>query len=253
MEAMVQIRDLSVALKNGTMDPNDVKITHLSHAESARRMAKGVGLPADLIGPFCANDHVEALSHAGTHVDAPWHFGPVVEGQPAKKIDEVPLEWCYGNGVLLDFSQSKKSGETISTADLKKELQRIGYTLKPMDIVLIRTGAEDFFDKDPNFGATGSGLGKESLMWLLDQGIKLIGTDAFTLDIPIPKMVEELKKGNKAAFFPIHYAGREREYIHAEKLSNLKTLPKPFGFKVAMFPIKLENCSAGWTRAAAIL
>jgi len=73
-------------------------------------MAKGVGLPADLIGPFCANDHVETLSHAGTHVDAPWHFGPVVEGQPAKKIDEVPLEWCYGNGVLLDFSQSKKIG-----------------------------------------------------------------------------------------------------------------------------------------------
>ena len=249
---MVQIRDLSVALKNGTMDPNDVKITHLSHAESSRRMARGVGLPADLIGPFCANDHVETLSHAGTHVDAPWHFGPVVEGKPAKKIDEVPLEWCYGNGVLLDFSQTKKSGETISTEDIKKELQRIGTTLKPMDIVLIRTGAEDFFDKDPNFGAMGSGLGKESLMWLLDQGIKLIGTDAFTLDIPIPKMVEELKKGNKAAFFPIHYAGREREYIHAEKLSNLKTLPKPHGFKVAMFPIKIEGGAGGWARAVAI-
>ena len=248
---MVQIRDLSVALKNGTMDPNDVKITHLSHAESSRRMAKGLCLPADLIGPFCANDNVETLSHAGTHVDAPWHFGPVVEGKPAKKIDEVPLEWCYGNGVLLDFSQTKKSGETISTADIKKELQRIGYTLKPMDIVLIRTGAEDFFDKDPNFGATGSGLVKESLMWLLDQGIKLIGTDAFTLDIPIPKMVEELKKGNKAAFFPIHYAGREREYIHAEKLSNLKTLPKPHGFKVAMFPIKIEGGAGGWARAVA--
>ena len=249
---MVQIRDLSVALKNGTMDPNDVKITHLSHAESSRRMAKGVCLPADLIGPFCANDNVETLSHAGTHVDAPWHFGPVVQGKPAKKIDEVPLEWCYGNGVLLDFSQTKKSGEAISAQDVKKELQRIGYTLKPMDIVLIRTGAEDFFDKDPNFGATGSGLVKESLMWLLDQGIKLIGTDAFTLDIPIPKMVEELKKGNKAAFFPIHYAGREREYIHAEKLSNLKTLPKAFGFKVAMFPIKIEGGAGGWARAVAI-
>ena len=215
-------------------------------------MARGLCLPADLIGPFCANDNVETLSHAGTHVDAPWHFGPVVEGKPAKKIDEVPLEWCYGNGVLLDFGQTKKSGETISTEDIQKELQRIGTTLKPMDIVLIRTGAEDFFDKDPNFGATGSGLGRESLMWLLDRGIKLIGTDAFTLDIPIPKMVEKLKKGNKAAFFPIHYAGREREYIHAEKLSNLKTLPKPHGFKVAMFPIKIEGGAGGWARAVAI-
>ena len=34
-------------------------------------------------------------------------------------------------------------------------------------------------------------------MRLLDPGSKLIGTDAFTLDIPITKMVEELKKGSK--------------------------------------------------------
>ena len=34
---MVQLKDLSVALKNNTMDPNDVKITRLSHAESQRR------------------------------------------------------------------------------------------------------------------------------------------------------------------------------------------------------------------------
>jgi kynurenine formamidase len=88
---MVQVRDLSVSLRNSTFDPCDVKITHLSHSESSRKMAKGVNLPADIIGPFCANDHVELLAHAGTHIDAPWHFGPVVEGKPAKKIDEVPL------------------------------------------------------------------------------------------------------------------------------------------------------------------
>ena len=56
--------------------------------------------------------------------------------------------------------------------------------------------------KTPILGPMGSGLGKESLMWLLDQGIKLIGTDAFTLDIPIPKMVEELKKGQQSGFLP---------------------------------------------------
>ena len=249
---MIQLKDLSVALKNNTMDPNDVKITHLSHAESQRRMAKGASVSAELIGPFCANDNVEALSHAGTHVDAPFHFGPTVEGKPAKKIDEVPLEWCYGNGVLLDFSRTKKSGEAISVKDLQEELKRIQYSLKPMDIVLLRTGAEDFFDKDPKFGEIGSGLVRESLLWLLDQGIKLIATDAFTLDLPIPQMVEGLKKGNQHGFFPIHYAGREREYIHAEKLSNLKGLSQPHGFKVAMFPIKIDGGSGAWARAVAI-
>jgi len=249
---VVKIRDLSYPMKNYSMEPNEVKITHLSHAENQRRQAKRVGLHIDQVAPpRGANDHVVTLSHAGTHVDAPWHFGPTTAGKPAKKIDQVPLAWCYGNGMLLDFSQSKKPGEAITTEDLKKELQRIRYTLKPMDIVMIRTGAEDYED-DPRFAEMASGLVKESLMWLLDQGIKLIATDAFTLDIPIPRMVEELKKGNKDAFFPVHYAGREREYIHAEKLSNLKSVPHPFGFKVAMFPIKIEEGAGGWARAVAI-
>lgn len=248
---MAKIWDLSYTMKNYSFEPNEVKITHLSHAENQRKYAKRLGLPIDQVAPFGANDHITTLSHAGTHVDAPWHFGPTTAGKPAKKIDEVPLEWCFGNGVLLDFSKTKKPGEGISTEDLKKELNRIHYTLKPKDIVMIRTGAEDYED-DPKFAELASGLVKESLMWLLDQGIQLIGTDAYTLDIPIPRMVEELKKGNKEAFFPVHYAGREREYIHAEKLSNLKSLPKPSGFKVAMFPIKIEGGAGGWARAVAI-
>lgn len=248
---MVKIRDLSYTMKNYSFEPNEVKITHLLHGESQRRRAKLLGLPVDKAPAIGANDTITTLSHAGTHVDAPFHFGPMSLGKPSRKIGEVPLEWCYGNGVLLDFSKTKKPGEGISTDDVKKELQRINYTLKPMDIVLIRTGAEDY-ENDPKFADMASGLVKESLYWILDQGIKLIGTDAYTLDIPIAKMVEELKKGNKEAFFPIHYAGRDREYIHAEKLAGLKNLPQPYGFKVAMFPIKIDEASGGWARAVAI-
>jgi kynurenine formamidase len=196
-------------------------------------------------------EHVIARSHAGTHVDAPFHFGPTSAGKPAQKIDQIPLEWCYGNGVLLDFSQSKKPGEAITTEDLKKELARIHYILKMNDIVLIRTGAEDYQD-DPRYEEMASGLIKESLYWLLDQGIKMIGTDAWTLDRPVPRMFEELKKGDQGAFFPVHYAGRDREYVHAEKFSNLKSLPHSTGFQVAMFPIKIEEGTGAWTRAVAI-
>lgn len=249
---MVELRDLSVTLKNFTMEPNEVEITHCSHVESQRRIAKRLGVRTDRFPPFMATDHVIALSHAGTHVDAPWHFGPIVAGRPAKTIDRVPLEWCYGNGVVLDFSESKKPGEAIAIDDLKQGLGRIDYTLKPMDIVLIRTGAEEYFDHDPRFSVMASGLTRESLFWLLDQGIKHIGTDAFTLDVPLSEMVAQLKKGNKAAFFPVHLAGREREYIHSEKLSNLKGLPRPFGFKLAMFPIKIDQGAGAWTRAVAI-
>ena len=50
----------------------------------------------------------------------------------------------------------------------------------------------------------------------------------------------------------MHYAGRDKEYLHIEKLSNLKSLSKPHGFKVAAFPIKVEGGTGGWTRAVAI-
>lgn len=248
---MNRIRDLSRALKNFSMEPTQVKITHSSHIEAQRRRAKSLRLRMDQVPLGTANDHLIASTDAGTHIDAPWHFGRTTAGKPAKKISEVPLEWCYGNGVLLDFSQTRKPGEGITTEDIKKELGRINHSLKPLDIVIIRTGAEEY-EEDPRFVEMGSGLIEKSLMWLLDQGIKLIATDAYMLDISIPRMVEELKKGKREGFFPVHYGGREREYIQAVNLCNLRTLPEPTGYRVIMFPIKIEDGAAGWTRAVAI-
>ena len=90
-------------------------------------------------------------------------------------------------------------------------------------------------------------------MWLGDKGIVMTGTDSFTMDISIEIMSQKLKGGDQAAYFPVHKGGILKESGHAEKLYNLKKLPRPFGFKVAMFPIKLEKCSGAWTRAVAIL
>jgi len=113
--------------------------------------------------------------------------------------------------------------------------------------------AEEHYFNDPNFTEVASGLSGDAFMWLLTQGIITMGTDSFTLDISIQIMSQKLKAGDRAAYFPVHCGGVVKETMHVEKLYNLKKLPRPFGFKVAMFPIKLEKCSAGWTRAVAIL
>jgi hypothetical protein len=47
--------------------------------------------------------------------------------------------------------------------------------------------------------------------------------------------------------------GRKKEYCHIEKMANLDKVPKPFGFKVACFPVKISKAGAGWCRAVAIL
>jgi kynurenine formamidase len=136
--------------------------------------------------------------------------------------------------------------------ELMQALERIGYRLKPGDIVLIRTGAEEHFFDDPQFSELATGLSGDALMWLYDKGVIMAGTDSFTLDISIDIMSQKLKTGDHAAYFPVHKGSIVRESGHAEKLYNLKKLP-PFGFKVAMFPIKIEGGAGAWTRAVAIL
>ena len=57
----------------------------------------------------------------------------------ARTIDEMPLEWFYGDGVVLDF-RYKARGSLISAADVEAALDTLGYPLKPGDIVLIQPG-----------------------------------------------------------------------------------------------------------------
>ena len=43
--------------------------------------------------------YIQTSNHMGTHLDAPRHF--VTNG---KTIDQIPIEWCYGPGVIVDLS-----------------------------------------------------------------------------------------------------------------------------------------------------
>lgn len=49
-------------------------------------------------------------------------------GTRAITIDEVPLEWCMGPGVKLDF-RGFEDGYVVTAQDVEDELVRIGHTL----------------------------------------------------------------------------------------------------------------------------
>ena len=250
----VRIIDLSSPITNSSPESiNRMEISYRTHDAGARTFGKFLGLqPSDFPqGKFAANETVTLSTHCGTHLDAPWHYGPISEGKPAKTIDEIPLEWCYGDGVLLDLSHKKK-GELITVEDLKQALDKIDYHLKLFDIVLIRTDTSKHFN-EPGYENLHPGMSREATLWLIEQGVKVMGIDAWGWDRPFDVMVAEYKSGVKDKLWAAHYAGKEREYCHIEKLANLDRIPMPYGFKVAVFPIKLEKASAGWTRAVAIL
>ncbi|MEW5724633.1 MAG: cyclase family protein [Thermodesulfobacteriota bacterium] len=254
-----RIIDLSIAIEPGLpSDPEMMipQVRYIDHEAGAEQMAaffpglRKEQLPAGL---GWAVEFVTLTTHSGTHLDAPWHYHPHQDqGRPALTIDQVPLEWCFADGVVLDFSR-KADGERITAADLEAELDRIGYELKPLDIVLVRTGADAFWGR-PEYLVKGAGMTRESTLYLLDRGVKVVGIDAWSWDRPLPFLAQEFKEtGNPAVIWEAHFAGIEKGYCHMEKLANLGAIPRPHGFKVACFPVKIKAASAGWTRPVAIV
>lgn len=244
--------DLSTELENSE-DPRSEKIKYVGHDDSVEVFAKPRGIsPGDLPdGKYCAVENVALTTHAKTHMDSPWHYGPTSEGKPARTIDQIPLEWCYGNGVVLDFTHKKK-GDLISEEDSRQALNKIGYEIKPLDIVLIRTDTSRYIH-ELGYENMHPGMSREATWWLTGQGVKVMGIDAWGWDRPFDVMEEEYRRGVKDRFWAAHFVGRQVEYCHLENLANLDQIPIPFGFKVSVFPIKVKGASAGWVRAVAIV
>ena len=71
------------------------------------------------------------------------------QGKKSRTIDEMPLDWFYGNGVVLDM-RHKPDGSGVSVDDLQKALNKIKYTLRPGDIVLIQTGTDKILGSKRN-------------------------------------------------------------------------------------------------------
>lgn len=249
-----RIIDLSIPIENFAPELHYQEIRYIRHDEQARRKAKDWAVDLDTLpeaGMHLAVETVTASSHAATHVDAPYHFHQTIEGKPARTIDEVPLEWCFGDGVLLDFTW-KPAGQWISAGEVEQALEHIGYALKPLDIILFRTDAWRFH-RNHDFASRHPGVSAEAIEWLIDRQIRMLGIDAWGFDVSIEQMVEALKRGEREQFFQAHYIGRRREYCHAEKLAHLDQIPKPFGFTVSLLPIKISHAGGGWCRAVAIL
>lgn len=273
---MTRIIDLSVPITPAGGEPLPPKIKYLDHRAGARLMALAPAqdtrskartlrrIVEGLVtgrrvrkrdfpdGLGLAWEDLRTQSHHGTHVDAPWHYGPMSEGKSARTIDELPLEWFIGPGVRLDVRE-KPSGVTLSIEDLERALDAIGHRLRPGEIVLIWTGADRYWGQ-PEYLERYCGLGGAATRWLLDQGIKVIGTDAWSLDRPPLYMGRDfLATGDPSNLWPAHFVGREREYCQVEKLANLGDLPASTGYTVVCFPVLIERASAGWTRAVALL
>ena len=137
-------------------------------------------------------------------------------------------------------------------ADVEAELKRIGHTLKPLEIVVVNTRAGSRYGNN-DYVSAGCGMGYDATMYLLERGVRLTGTDAWSWDAPFVHTAKKYAESHDASLiWEGHKAGRDIGYCHIEKLHNLEALPSE-GFIISCFPHKIRGASAGWTRAVAII
>ncbi|GAA3543954.1 cyclase family protein [Amycolatopsis ultiminotia] len=254
---MPRFLDLSMTLENGVpADPPgyEFHIDYTSHQDTVPMLqGRYEGLqPEELPNSEAfALETVHLSTHNGTHVDAPWHYSSLmVDGSRPRAIDEMPLDWFLRPGVKLDFRHFD-DGYVVTAADIEHELKRIEYTLRPLDIVLVNTSAGARFGT-PEYAQSGCGIGREATLHLCEQGVRVVGTDAWSWDAPYRYVAERYARDRDASIiWEGHKAGRTKEYCQIEKLRFLDQLPA-HGFTVACFPVKISAASAGWTRAVAI-
>jgi kynurenine formamidase len=263
----MKIVDLSLPIDEKAFEVHKVDIERISHAagvEKFNRVIMGktfLGKLKYLLGgrilkkeelpdeEFLSLEIVHSPVHIGTHLDYSFHYGSKSEGRPSKTSEEIPLEWCFSDGVKLDLAH-KKPAETITKEDILSALKKINYNLKQYDIVLLHTGADKLYGS-PKYFTDYPGVDISAIDYLLDSGIKIFGVDTMGIDRPYKFMLKEFLE-EKKPLYPAHFYGRKREFIHIERLANLGKLPGS-GFKVICFPVRIKQTGAAWARVVAIM
>ena len=184
-----RVIDISVPLQNDVAaDPpgHGPKIEYIDHQQSLPQILpffpglKKEDLPD---GQGWAVERIQLSTHNGTHLDAPWHYHPTMnEGERSWTIDQIPLDWCFQPGVKLDFRHFA-DGYVATAADVEAELKRIGHALQPLEIVVVNTSAGVKYGQ-PDYVASGCGMGAEATLYLLERGVRVTGIDGWSWDAP---------------------------------------------------------------------
>jgi kynurenine formamidase len=251
----MRLIDLSTPIENSDPETPEflrTEIEYSGHDAGAAQVEALLGVPPALLrdGEGWATEEVRRLgTHNSTHVDAPWHYNSQIRGEPAQTIDELPLEWFFGRGVVVDAT-AKADGESVGVEDFEASFAASHHALEPRDIVLVRTGRDEFYGQ-PDYITRGPAVTADATRWLFEHGVRVMGIDAWGWDVPLHFQAEAAKQvGAEGVFWAAHQA--DLPYSQIERLVNLAKLP-PTGFQVACFPLKIVGASAAPARVVALL
>jgi arylformamidase len=218
--------------------------------------------------------YIMTSNHMGTHLDAPRHF--VTNG---KTIDQIPIEWCYGPGVIVDLS------DTLDDLDIfTPEMLQARADIRDGDILFIHTGWSKYSFLEPagdeeRYIQRHPGPHYSICDWLLSKKIHIWGVDMISTDHPMnlpigrflgkgglehwqkvrARVAEKFGEDKLAELFPdsayqlTHNALFPHDCIHVENLGGdigLKALHNK-RITLGVFPWKFKGGEAAFCRAVA--
>jgi kynurenine formamidase len=250
----VRIVDLSAPIVDDPPETPDFQRTTVAYSDNkagAEQVEQLFGVPRRLLRDqeAWAVEQLTIGTHNTTHLDAPYHYNSTIQGSRAQTIDELPLEWFFGPGVVVDFT-AKEDGDAITAPEMEAALEVADHSLGERDIVLVRTGRDQFYGQ-PDYIARGPGVSADATRWLFERGARVMGIDAWGWDRPLHmQAAEAVERDQPGIFWEAHQV--DLPYSQIERLVNLGSLP-PTGFTVACFPLRIAGASAAPARVVAIL
>ena len=132
----IRLIDLSMEVYQGMMTYPNVAKPVIVEMETYSQMAQSVGTDQYGVDEITNHCMIVTGDHIGTHIDSWGHVKP-----DAPRAEGIPIEYCYGDGVVLDLTH-KAPGDEITVADIEEAERKLGgYRIKALDIVLLRTDA----------------------------------------------------------------------------------------------------------------
>ena len=173
---------------------------------------------------------ISLACHAGTHVDAPVH---IIDN--GKSIEEIPLENFVGPGAVIPVK--KRGGEEVTARDLEDS----GVPVSRGDILMLFTGWDEKFES-PDYNIHPY-LSIDAAEWIVGKGVKLLGIDCITVDLPTPMR-------QKGFEYPVHRILLGNGVLIAENVANLGKVAGKKS-RILALPLKVKGSDAGHARIIA--
>ncbi|HZR99335.1 MAG TPA: cyclase family protein [Chloroflexota bacterium] len=158
--------------------------------------------------------------HSGTHVDAPVH---VIDGLAS--IDSFAPDRFVGPGVVLPLAKGARG--SIDAADLEAASRGL---VRAGDMVLLHTGWDAYYGQQAYLDDYPS-LTLDAADWLLDHGVRLLGLDLLSPDLPPVRRAPD-------AQLVVHQRLLGNDVLIAENLTGLAPLAGR-RVRVSALPIKV--------------